>query len=82
MVGSLVSRRHIQLGLWNQMRQHTEGSRDTDDDTLALELLGDVDLVARRGLDEVNVWDGIANLNTGACRRLEAAGCAEGTRSE
>lgn len=48
--------------------ERTEGSWDTDDNTLALKLLGDVDLVAGRGLDEINAWDGVANLNTGACR--------------
>jgi hypothetical protein len=62
------------------MRQHTEGSRDTDDDALALELLGDVDLVARRGLDELDVGNGIANLDIGTGRRLEGTGSAKGAR--
>lgn len=62
--------------------KHTEGSWDADDNTLALKLLGDVDLVARRGLDEVDVGDGIADLNTGASRRLEAAGSAKCARGE
>jgi hypothetical protein len=84
--GLLVSYRHSRYmeayhGCGNIWKR-TEGSRDTDDNALALELLGDVDLVARRGLDELNLWNGIANLNAGACGRLEAAGCAEGTRSE
>jgi hypothetical protein len=83
---SLVSYRHSRYMVayhgYGNIWKRTEGSWDTNDDSLALKLLGDVDLVARRGLDEVNVWDGIANLNTGACRRLEAAGCAEGTRSD
>ena len=57
--------------VWHPMWQHTEGGRHTDDDALALELLGDVDLVARRGLDKLNVGDGIANLDIGTGRRLE-----------
>lgn len=84
-VGSLVSYRHRYMAVYHgcgNMWKRTEGSWDTNDNTLALKLLGDVDLVARRGLDEVDAGDGVANLNTGACGRLEAAGCAEGTRSE
>ena len=63
---------HGRGSIWKR----TEGSWDTDDNTLALKLLGDVDLVAGGGLDEVNVWNGIANLDTGAGGRLEATGCA------
>jgi hypothetical protein len=66
--------------VWHPMWQHTEGGRHTDDDALALELLGDVDLVARRGLDKLNVGDGIANLDIGTGRRLEGTGSAKGTR--
>ena len=66
--------------VWYQMWRHTEGGRDTDDDALALKLLGDVDLVARRGLDELNVGDGIANLDIGTGRRLEGTGSAKGAR--
>ena len=70
--GSLVSYRYSRCmaayhGCGNNWKR-TEGSWDTDDNTLALKLLGDVDLVAGRGLDEINAWDGVANLNTGACR--------------
>jgi hypothetical protein len=64
--------------VWYLMWQHTEGGRHTDDD--ALKLLGDVDLVAWRGLDELNVGDGIANLDVGTGRRLEGTGSAKGTR--
>jgi hypothetical protein len=66
--------------VWYPMWQHTEGGRHTDDDALALKLLGDVDLVAGRGLDELNVGDGIANLDIGTGRRLEGTGSAKGTR--
>jgi hypothetical protein len=66
--------------VWYQMWRHTEGGRDTDDDALALKLLGDVDLVARRGLDELDVGDGIANLDIGTGRRLEGTGSAKGAR--
>jgi hypothetical protein len=66
--------------VWYQMWQHTEGGRDTDDDALALELLCDVDLVARRGLDELDVGNGIANLDIGTGRRLEGTSGAKGAR--
>jgi len=68
--GSLVSYRHRYMAAnhgCGNIWKRTEGSWDTDDNTLALKLLGDVDLVARRGLDEVDAGDGVANLNTGAC---------------
>lgn len=46
----------------------TEGSRDTNDQTLALEDLGDGDLVARRVLLQLNVWDRVADLDhDGSC---------------
>ena len=70
-VGSLVSYRHRYMAAYHgcgNIWKRTEGSWDTNDNTLALKLLGDVDLVAGRGLDEINAWDGVANLNTGACR--------------
>lgn len=82
-VGSLVSRRYHKGActvVWYQ--QHTEGGRHTDDDALALKLLGDVDLVARRGLDKLNVGDGIANLDISTGRRLEGTGSAKGTRGD
>jgi hypothetical protein len=81
--GSLVSYRHRNTGsgvpwlVWKL----TERSRDANNNALALKLLGDVDLVAGRGLDEVDVGDGIANLHAGTRRRLEAAGCAKGAGS-
>jgi hypothetical protein len=38
-----------------------ESSRDTDDETFARsKLLGEIDLVAGRGFDEGNGWDGIS----------------------
>jgi hypothetical protein len=38
-----------------------ESSRDTDDETFARsKLLGEIDLVAGRGLDEGDGWDGIS----------------------
>jgi hypothetical protein len=59
----------------------TERRRDADNNALALKLLGNVDLVAGRGLDKVDGWDGIANLHAGTRRRLEAAGCTKGAGS-
>lgn len=41
----------------------TEGSRDTNDETLALEDLGDGDLVAGRVLHQLNVRDRVADLD-------------------
>lgn len=41
----------------------TESSRDTNDETLALEELGDGDLVAGRVLHQLNVRNRIADLN-------------------
>lgn len=61
-------------------QQHTEGCRHADNDALALELLGNVDFVAGRGLDELNVGDGIANLDICTGRRLEGASSAKGAR--
>ena len=81
--GSVVSYRHMYMAVYHgfgNIWKRTEGSRDTDDNALALKLLGDVDLVARRGLDKLNVGDGIANLDIGTGRRLEGTGSAKGTR--
>ena len=55
--------------------KRTEGSRDADDNAFTLEFLGDVDLVAGRGLDELNAGDGIAHLDIEASRGLEATSC-------
>lgn len=42
----------------------TEGRRHADDETFAgSELLGQVDLVTRRTLDEVDIWDGSTDFN-------------------
>jgi hypothetical protein len=44
--------------------ERTEGSRDTNDEALAsTELGGEVDLVARAALLELDVGDGIARLD-------------------
>ena len=83
--GSLVSYRHRYMAAnhgCGNIWKRTEGSWDTDDNTLALKLLGDVDLVARRGLDEINAGDRVADLHRDTCGRLEAAGGAERARSE
>lgn len=53
----------------------TEGSRGTNDDTLALDLLGQIDLVAGRVLDQhVKVWDGITLLHKGRRGVVEERG--------
>ena len=83
--GSLVSYRHRYMAAnhgCGNIWKRTEGSRNTDNNALALKLLGDVDLVARRGLKEINAGDRVADLHGDTCGRLEAAGGAEGTRSE
>lgn len=49
----------------------TESRRGANDDTLALDLLGEVDFVAGRVLDEVKVGDGVALLHEGGRRRVE-----------
>lgn len=41
----------------------TEGSRNTNDETLALEELGDGDLVAGRVLHQLNVRNRVADLD-------------------
>ena len=85
-VGRMQSSATGTPGTWSRYHghgrigKHTEGGWDTDDYALALKLLGDVDLVARRGLDKLNVGDGIANLDIGTGRRLEGTGSAKGTR--
>ena len=83
--GSVVSYRHMYMAVYHgfgNIWKRTEGSRDTDDNALALKLLGDVDLVARRGLNEINAGDRVADLHRDTCGRLEAAGGAERARSE
>lgn len=83
--GSVVSYRHMYMAVYHgfgNIWKRTEGSRDTNDNALALKLLGDVDLVARRGLDEINAGDRVADLHGDTCGRLETAGCADGARSE
>lgn len=56
---------------------HTEGCRHTDDQRLArAELLGHVDLVAGRALDEdIEVRDCVTDLDEGAGGGVEATGC-------
>lgn len=56
---------------------HTESCRHTDDQRLSdAELLGHVDLVAGRALDEdIEVGDCVTDLDEGAGGGVEAAGC-------
>lgn len=49
----------------------TEGSRNTNDETLALEELGDGDLVAGRVLHQLNVRDRVADLDHDGSRSVE-----------
>lgn len=60
--------------LWlRQLR--TEGSRNADDDTLALDLLGEIDLVPGGVLNQdVQVGNGIALLNEGGRGVMEEGG--------
>lgn len=56
-------------------QSRTESSRDTDDDTLALDLLGQVDLVAGRVLhQDIQVGDGVALLDEGRRGVMEERG--------
>lgn len=66
----------------------TECCGDTNDDTLARKLFGEVDLVTRGVLDKVNAGDGVALLDECGCGAVEGsntgardAGC-ETTSSE
>lgn len=63
---------------------HTESCRYTDDQGLAdTELLGHVNLVAGRALDEdIEVGDCVTGLNERAGRGVEAAGCEAASGSE
>lgn len=49
----------------------------TNDDTFASQLVSEIDLVARRALDELDVWELVADLDTGRCRRVEEATAGE-----
>lgn len=63
--------------------EHTEGCGDTDNNTLALELLGEVDLVAWGVLDEdIEVGDSVALLHEGGTGAVEegALGGGAGNR--
>lgn len=86
-VGRMQSSATGTPGTWSRYHghgrigKHTEGGWDTDDYALALKLLGNVDFVAGRGLDELDGWDGVADLDIEAGRRLEGAGGANGTWS-
>lgn len=56
-------------------QSRTESSRDTDDDTLALDLLGQVDLIAGRVLhQDVQVGDAVALLDEGGRGVMEKRG--------
>ena len=50
-------------GLEKKENNLTESSRDTNDETLALEDLGDGDLVAGRVLHQLNVRNRVADLD-------------------
>ena len=61
--------------------RRTESSWNTDNDTLASQFFGDVDLVAGRVFDEIDVGDGIADFDKGWASRVEEGGLgAEGAR--
>lgn len=61
--------------------KHTKSSWNTDNNTLASQFFGDVDLVAGRVFDEVDVGDGIADFDKGWASRVEEGGLgAEGAR--
>lgn len=46
----------------------------TNDEALALQLLGEADLVARRALHELDIGDAVTNLDEGGGRGVERAG--------
>lgn len=48
---------------WSPGDRHTEGSRDTNDESLALERCGQIDLVAGGGLIELDIGDLVTNLD-------------------
>jgi hypothetical protein len=54
--------------------RRTESSWNTDNDTLASQFFGDVDLVAGRVFDEIDVGDGIADFDKGWASRVEEGG--------
>lgn len=61
---------------------HTVSGGDTDDDTFTLELLGKVDLVSWRVLNQdVEVWDRISLLDECRCSLVEQGPLAESAGS-
>jgi hypothetical protein len=51
---------------------HTEGRWNTDNDALALELIGEVDLVTGRVLyQDIKVWDGVSFVDESGSRAVE-----------
>ena len=64
---------------WKQV--HTESSRSADNDTLALNLLGKVNLVARRVLNQdVEIRDGVSFLDEGRSGVVEEGPLGQGAR--
>jgi hypothetical protein len=49
----------------------------TDDDAFAGQFLCKIDLVARRALDEVNVWQPVADLDQDGRRGVEEAAASD-----
>lgn len=61
--------------------EHTECGGSTNDDTLALDLLGKVNLVARRVLNQdVEIRDGVSFLDEGRCSVVEESPLGQGAR--
>lgn len=65
----------------NWQRERTKCSWNTDNHTLAGQFFGDIDLVAGRVFDQVDVGDGIADFDKGWASRVEEGRLgAEGAR--
>lgn len=64
----------------NSLRTHTESSRRANNDTLALDLLGKVDLVTGGILDQhVEVRNGVSLLHEGGSGLVEEGPLGDGT---
>lgn len=76
-----INSQHSYPSLSSLVETHTESCGDTDDNALALELLGEVDLVARGVLDQhVQIGNGISLLHKGGCSVVEEGGLGTHTR--
>lgn len=63
----------------DESERRTEGRRNTDDNGLALDLLGEVDLVTGGVLDEhIEIGDGVAFLNEGGSGVVEEGTLRQG----